>query len=236
LNGVRRRLLAAGAGTGLLALAVWAAAWGWVELELLAPRRALAQWSDARLVGPPAQWSWVRERFLEASGVNPLKADYHAQIARLHLWQALALPAGRDRSHRLFADAYLAQALERRPGWALAWALAAENRIFLYGVDDRVREAIRHAAVLAPWEPGVQRRVIFLGLTVWDSLDAETRDLVRTTVERSFVLDHQVAETVRLAARNGRLDVVAAAARGPAQEQLVAAAREAKRRGSGVAP
>ena len=82
--------------------------------------------------------------------------------------------------------------MHNRPTWALGWTNLAENSILLNGLDSRSEHALRLAAALAPWEPGVQQQVIWLGLSLWDLLSPEVRDTVRDLVGRSVAIDNDI--------------------------------------------
>ena len=188
-----------------LTLALWSSLWGWAALAVNAPRLAMSTWEQGFARVDPKKWRAAYARLQRVRRVMPLNADLSAELGRMHMWQALAFspssPA--SKSHRAFAIAYYREAMHNRPTWALGWTNLAENSILLNGLDSRSEHALRLAAALVPWEPGVQQQVIWLGLSLWDLLSPEVRDTVRDLVGRSVAIDNDIPRTVRLAHQFG---------------------------------
>ena len=191
-----------------LALAVWTISIGVAYLGAAPTADVLQAWQTSRSVSRVEQWEWVFERLHIARRLNRLRADYPGDIARLHMWQALAFPVDspESRVHRVHAAAYYREALAHRPTWGLAWLNAAENHIMLAGIDSNAAQAFGRGNQVAPWEPGVQSRTIWMGLAMWEVLPGALRREVTGAVSRSLAINHDVTTTVRLAVQYGWID------------------------------
>ena len=196
-----QRAIAAAVAAACLALALWAALNGTAHLGATVARDQLAAWEKTATLPGPDPWRQAYRRIQLSRWLDPLQADYPADLARLHMWQGLAFPVGSREStaHRRYAAAYYREALGKRPTWALAWISFAENRVMLSGWDPTARYALVRANQAAPWEPGVQMRTIWLGLAMWDLLSEELRAETTAAVRRSIALDYEVTRIVRLA-------------------------------------
>ena len=181
---------------------------GIAHLGAASTASVLQEWEANRSVASVEQWEWAFQRLHGARRLNQFHADYPGDIARLHMWQALAFPADsvESRLHRVYAANFYREALGRRPTWGLAWSALAENRILYRGIDASARHAFIRGNRVAPWEPGVQSRTIWMGLAMWDVLPGDLRAEVTETVRRSVALDHQLPTTIRLATQYGWMD------------------------------
>lgn len=216
------RVLAAACAAVALVLAVWSAAWGWAELAMAGPRLSLGAWEEGRRLSTPGRWAAEVRRAARARAVNPLRADYAADLARLYAWQAwqqaprpAVARASREAAARLFGEA-----LGRRPGWGFAWAQFAESRLLAGAPRAGALQALGRAARLAPWEPDVQRKVIWLGLALWEALPPALQAEVTGTVRRALRIDNRVDVIVGLARQYGwseHLAPLLAGARGEAR-------------------
>lgn len=202
------RFLAALAASLTFALGVVAILQGIADLAAGNARGLMARWEVQGHVTGRTQWEVARDRLLLASRLDPLNADYAADLGRLMewgAWQESPQSTGFIHSRTLANDFYVG-AIRRRPTWGFAWAHYAENRLLLGREDDEFRDALGKAIELAPWEPGVQRKVAWMGMATWDRLPPELREMVSQNIERAVQLDVHRHEIVRLAAQYDWLD------------------------------
>jgi hypothetical protein len=204
----RRRLLAALAASLSITLGTLALLLGIADLASVTAKVWMRDWEKQRHVGSANEWTAVHERLNLARRLNPLSADVIADLGRLSDWRALGHVPGSAayESSRSRAAQFYAEAIEKRPSWGYAWANYAESRLLMGDRGDGFLLALERAITLAPWEPGVQGKVIWIGLAAWEDLPERLRDLLRESVGRSIVFDSQLDEIVRLAIQFDWLD------------------------------
>jgi hypothetical protein len=195
------RLLAGGAASLLLSMAIVAAFFSVANLASAPARIAMTSWEAQQRAGAEEDWKRAFRRLRLARRLNPLSADYSADLGRLLEWRAWQTsPGSRDYTwYRERADTMYVEAVIKRPSWGFGWAHLAENRFLLGGRDESYRFALDKAMVLAPWEPAVQRKAIWMGMASWPSLSESMRSDIRGTVQRALDLSIYTDEIVRLA-------------------------------------
>ena len=124
------------------------------------------------------------------------------------------------------------QALLLRPTSAFLWANIALTKLYLDEIDGELIAALRHADELGPWEPTVQKRVLFVGLAVWKDLDPSMRQALTKTLERGALRD--APEMLEIVKSYTRYDLVCAIEKyriiaGPACAMAAQAPRPANR-------
>jgi hypothetical protein len=197
---MKTRLLAAAAASLLFSLAVMAFSWSLADLASVRARLSMADWEVQQHAGPVEEWQTAYDRLRLAHRLNPLSADYSADLGRLLEWRAWQHPPGsrgydryRDRASSLYLET-----VAKRPSWGFGWAHLAENQL-LRGIEgSSYRTALEKAIALAPWEPAVQRKVAWMGMASWPSLPESTRASVRENVQRALDLTVYADEIVRL--------------------------------------
>ncbi len=60
--------------------------------------------------------------------------------------------------------------------------------------------------LLAPWEPGVQREVAWMGMATWREQSADMRDMVEESIRRTVNMENNLEEIARLAIQYDWLD------------------------------
>jgi len=197
---MKTRLLAAAAASLLFSLAVAALFWSLADIASVQARLSMAGWEAQQQAGPVEDWQRAYDRLRLAHRLNPLSADYSADLGRLLEWRAWQHAPGSPAygRYREQANSLYLEAVAKRPSWGFGWAHLAENQL-LRGIDDPIyRTALEKAIVLAPWEPAVQRKVAWMGMASWPSLPESTRASIRENVQRALDLAVYADEIVRL--------------------------------------
>ena len=181
---------------------------GLADLRGFEARSLTRSWEAKHRQPAPVEWNYVRERLREARALDPQQPAYLEDLARLYEYRALPL-----KSADPLAQDYLRQALEYqraslrlRPGSPYAWANIALLKARLAEPDGEFESALRNAALLGPWEPGVQVAIADAGFVQWAKLGPDTRAAVLRNAARA--LRWQDAKVFELARRAGRLDVL----------------------------
>lgn len=195
------RVFSALAASLLFSLAVIAFLRGTADIAGVPARVSMGIWEKQNRISSQADWQRAFDGLRFARSINPLNADYSADMGRLLEWQAWRHNPGsiEHTRYREYADRLYRVAAMRRPSWGFGWAHVAENRWLLGYRDGIYLESLHRAMNLAPWEPGVQRKVARVGMASWGSLPDAARAGVRDTVRRALDLAVHSDEIVRLA-------------------------------------
>ena len=184
---------------------------GLADLRAFEARMLFRSWESARRQPSAGELALAHKLLQEARALDPGQPNFLEDIARLDELRALPLKAG-DAS----AQASLRQALglqrqaaRLRPGSPYTWTNIAVLKSRLAEIDREFETALRHAALLGPWEPAIQVTLTDLGFRHWNALAPETRVALRANLARA--LRWQEAKIFDLARRTGRLDVLCAA-------------------------
>lgn len=202
------RTLAALGASLAFALSLISLSHGFADLAAGSVRVWMREWQQHRQVSSAEQWTDAFERLSLARRLNPLNADYSADLGRLTEWRYWLQTARDERSGtpRALAGEFYRESLGKRPSWGFAWAHYAENQILSGQPGPDLEKSLRKSIELAPWEPGVQLKVAFVGMAAWDSLSPELRGEIRDSIERAVQLDVHRDEIVRLAIQYDWLD------------------------------
>lgn len=178
----------------VLFAAVLAASWGVAELVVKQPRYLMQQWEQGKRDRTPADWQAAVEAMRLALRLNPDNPDYYFELGRLYEWRALEKPLWTEhaREYRAQAIGYYRKAVQQRPVWALAWIHLAMNKTMNRELDDEAKAALEHAATYGPWEYGVHRQIIWLGLATWNHLPASTQQKITAVIEQSLTTKREV--------------------------------------------
>jgi hypothetical protein len=126
-----------------------------------------------------------------------------------------------SKASRARANRYYEETLVKRPGWGFAWAQYADNRLLAGNPDQEFVAALEMAIRLAPWEPGVQRKIAWMGMATWDALPEATRNQVEQSIARTVSLEVGLEDIVRLAVQYDWLDRLRPMMRGERQSVLL---------------
>ena len=204
-SAIRSRLLAAIAASLCFSVTLLAVTVGLADLASQPARQALDSWESHGRIDSNGTWRAAYERLQLARRLNPLNADYHADLGRMLDWQAwqAAGDSARARSLRFAASSHYQDAIARRPTWGFAWAHAAESRALQGHRDHHYFTAFERAATLAPWEPGVRRKLIWMGSLTWNDLPESLRSHVLDSVQRLLERGEGTETELQLVIQNG---------------------------------
>jgi len=218
-TGMRLLLCAGTAACGCLAVAALALAFA--DLAMVHPRKALRAWELQAPLGDYHERRRLLARMGRAIAVNPMDADQRLDLGRFFVWHAerYAAESPRARGYRRLAADRFEEAVRARPTFAFAWALLAEQWSRLGGDEARVRTAWRRATALGPMEPGVQLKVLWLGLARWQVLEEADRASLRASLDRLLRSPQYFQTAARIALQHGRGDLVRASLAAPWQRR-----------------
>jgi len=172
----------------LLFFAYLASVWGIAELVAIKPRYFLSQWEQNKIEMELSQWQEAEDSLQFASRLNGSNPEYVLDLGRLYELRASEKPVWTEHAHRYRAQAitYFRDASRRRPVWAMAWVLLGLSKTLNQELDEETILALDKAMQFGPWEYGVQRRIIWLGFSIWDHLPEKTRQSLQYVIEESY--------------------------------------------------
>lgn len=183
---------------------------GVADLRGFEARMLFQAWENGRRPPSDEEWTLARSHLEQARALDPRQPNYLEDIARLDELRALPLKASDAAAPQYLRQALVLQrqAARLRPGSPYTWANIALIKARLPEPDREFEAALRNAALLGPWEPGVQIALAEAGFRHWGGLAPETRAALSANLLRA--LRRQDAKLFELARRAGRLDVLCA--------------------------
>ncbi len=183
--------------------------WSWADLTVRSTR-APDRPSDISKMTTD-RWQTAVRRIQQARAINPFDANYAAELGRHHAWLAWQSQglAGVSAGHRNISSNGYRQAIRLRPIWGFAWANYAEANLLAGKGNSETGSALWQAIALAPYEPGVQLKVLLVGFSLWDDLPSKLRAEVQATAKRAVEIDNDVNMIIRTAVQTGRESVLA---------------------------
>lgn len=179
---------------------------------VLHPRHMMMQWQLGSQDLSVESWKSAVSSVELAAKLDQLNNEYIYDLGRLHEWRALQSPIWSEtsRMHRTQAIQFYRNALQYQPVWPQAWIQFAENKMLNQEFDAEVIHALTWALEYGPWEYGVHKKLIWLGIATWDHLPAKTRYEVRNLIIDSLK-NHRNVDYIKNTAKyfnwNERLDI-----------------------------
>ena len=173
-------------------------------------RVAYNAWEAKRRPPTEEEWTFARNQLGDAQALDPGHPAYREDIARLYELRASPFNAGDALAQGYLREAlaYQRQAARLRPSSPYTWASIARLKARLPEPDREFETALRNAALLGPWEPGVQLALADAGFRHWGALAPETRAALSGNALRA--LRRQDTKLFDLARRHGRLAALCA--------------------------
>ncbi len=184
---IRPRVVALFLLPPVMYFAYLSAKWGAAEVLAMPARNAMAIWEKAGHVTNDDQWERAADNLRKAYRLNPYNAAFALDLGILYEWKALQYQSWARDAHvnREKAVAYFYDAIKCRPNWGYAWANYAYSKMLNQQIDV---DALKKAIVFAQWESATQRKVIVIGILLWDILDDETRAQLTSETRRAIEL------------------------------------------------
>lgn len=205
---VWQRSVAAALLVLLVVLSYFAVRWGAADLYAKEGRFYVEKWEKVRKAPPINDWRRARHLLETAAELEPLSPNHREALGQIYDWRVY----GR-RSETLDVFAFREQSLahflavaSRRPVSPYSWANIALAKMKIGQTDDEFANAIRRAALLGPWEPGVQIALAGAGFSAWERLPVDVQQLVVENVQRGA--KRQAEEMLRLATAYGRQPLI----------------------------
>jgi len=196
----------------LLYLTYIAGSWGLADVYARPSIIVLEKWRSGKIELKNDEWNELRENLsfaLRRDPDNPKIHEYLAlaiegRYAEIAPENKEAMPSRRE------AYTHYKRSISIRPTWPYAWVSLALVKYRLGETDDEFYHALHKADELGPWEPGVQRVIVDVGLHYWKSLSRNERKFVLNIIEKSLRhTDRQHSiDVLKLSKRFGALELV----------------------------
>lgn len=202
MQGVLPRLAALILLIALGLAGIWVALWGSASLFALYGN-SLARDADDEpgLERALKAYSWA----VRLDGLNP---DYVQRQGRILEWLSQGWTVGHPRWRVLLESAlsrYRAAA-ELRPSWPYVHPDIARVKLKLGEIDAEFYASVSRAIERGRWSSRVQFDLLEVAFSAWSLLDSETREAMRSVLERELRL--RPTRIIDAAVRAGRRDLV----------------------------
>ena len=166
-----------------------AGSWGLADIYARPAILKLNKWKQGVVKIAPAEWKELNaklSRAAELDGTNP----------EIHEWLGLAIEGpyiggsvdwNKASAARQLAAAQYRESIRLQPTWPYAWADLATVKFRLREFDGELLNAMHKSIELGPWEPGIQRVVADIGMSIWFRLKDPDREFILDLIRRSFM-------------------------------------------------
>ena len=196
----------------LLYLAYIAGNWSLADIYASPSINILEKWRSEKITLKDDDWDKLREDLSYALEHDPDNPDIYEYLALAIEGRYADIPPENKEAMPSRREAYVhyKKSISLRPTWPYAWVNLALVKYRLGETDDEFYHALHKADELGPWEPGVQRVIVDIGLHNWNSLSRDERKFVMSIIDKS--LNHSIREhsynVLDLTKRYGILELV----------------------------
>lgn len=151
--------------------------------------RTLKAWQLSPFEMSTKEWDGIRNNIERAHELDPGNPELLMALGLAHEGRfahyAVQLPeAEQDRKKALV---YYRQSVKLRPSWPYGWIDLALVKYRLGELDREFYDALAISTELGPWEPGVQKVIIEIGLHGWNEINDDAHTLVLDTIKKAVV-------------------------------------------------
>ena len=185
-----------------------AGSWGLADIYYRPAKIELKNWRSGKIELADKDWDRLRLNLSKALELDADNPEIHEMLALAMEGRFLNLAskdAGAQSSRQLALEHYRKSVL-LRPAWPYAWAGLISVKYRLGQFDEDFFEALHNVVKLGPWEPGLQRLVIEIGLNEWNVFPIEEKKFVLEVVARA--LEKQPGKILPLIKEKGFLDLI----------------------------
>lgn len=185
------RIVALAAIPFLIYMIYIAGSWGVADVYARPAMSVLEKWRAGKIKLNGQDWDEIQANLSKALQHDPDNPDIHEYLA-LALEGALGAQSATDEeviSSRKAAYSHYKKSIAVRPTWPYAWVNLALVKYRLGEIDDEFFNAYKKAEQLGPWEPGVQKIIIEIGLHGWARFSQQDRlstlDMISRAMEHT---------------------------------------------------
>ncbi len=192
----------------LLCMIYISASWGLADMYYSPAKSELRSWTIGERELNNTDWDRLRADLSKALELDPYHPKIHEHYAIAIEGRFSKLPQGDSEAENFRKQAlnHYIKSVSLRPSWPYAWSNVMTVKFRLGQIDEEFIQALHIAETLGPWEPGIQKMVIDIGLITWPRLSYSDRSFVMKTI--SHALEKQPKAALSLVDRHGVLDTV----------------------------
>lgn len=192
----------------LLYMIYIAGSWGLADVYFRAAVKELSHWQSGKITLEDKDWDRLRVDLSKAVELDPNNPEFHEKLAFAIEGRFLNVESKEPKAqvYRELALQHYRKSVHLRPVWAYAWANVASIKYRLGQIDEEFFEALHNVVKLGPWEPGLQRLVIEIGINEIGAFPQEEVLFVLEVVSRA--LEKQPYKTLDLIKKKGFLDLI----------------------------
>jgi len=185
---------------------------GTASANVYLAEKKINEWRAEKINPKEDEWESIKRNLTIALLSDPANPDliYHLGVAHEAYYIYYPTRNVAAKKHRIKAKAYYRDALTLRPVSPFYWVDLALVKYRLNELDDEFYAAMDNSVNLGPWEPGVQRVVIDIGLHAWRKLTPDGKAIVVNTIRNSIQhsnIEHAEA-VLELVEKYNRVDVI----------------------------
>ncbi len=162
---------------------------GIADIHAYSSYRAIRAWQLSPFEMSDKEWSEIQNDLEMARKFDPENPELLMALGLAHegRFANSAVKFSDARESREQALVYYRQSVNLRPSWPYGWIDLALVKYRLGELDQEFYDAAALSLELGPWEPGVQKVIIEIGLHGWKDLNDEMHILVLDTIRKAIV-------------------------------------------------
>jgi len=185
-----------------------ASIWGLADVKYRPVKIELKNWRSGKIELENKDWERIELKLSEALELDSGNPEIHEILASAIEGRFINL-ASKDisaESSRQLALEHYRKSVLLRPVWPYAWAGLISTKYRLGQFDDEFFKALHNVVRLGPWEPGLQRLVIEIGLNEWNIFPIEEKTFILKIIPHA--LEKQPNKILSLIKDKGFLDLI----------------------------
>ncbi|GJM05308.1 MAG: hypothetical protein DHS20C09_12990 [marine bacterium B5-7] len=207
-NNIFSRILALVVIPVILYMVYIAGSWGLADFYYRSAERELNNWQSGKITLEDKDWDRLRTNLTKAVDLDPNNPEFHEKLALSIEGRFLNVVSKEPKAqvYRDLALQHYRKSVQLRPVWPYAWANLASIKYRLGQIDEEFFEALHNVVKLGPWEPGLQRLVIEIGMNEIGAFPQEEVLFILEVVSRA--LEKQPYKILELIKKKGFLDLI----------------------------
>ena len=185
-----------------------AGSWGLADVYYRPAMNELKNWRLGKITLEDKDWDELQVNLSKALALDPDNPEIHESLGLAIEGRFFGIVSrdGEAQPYRQLALEHYKKSILLRPVWPYAWAALSSVKYRLGQIDDEFFQALHNVAKLGPWEPGLQRLVVEMGMNEWKAFPFKEREFILEVVTRA--LQKQPHKILPLIKSKGFLDLI----------------------------
>ncbi len=149
---------------------------------------AISSWTSTKWVNDGYSWEAAKKSALTALSLDPNNPKLYYLMGNLYEWRAFQRRTSPDieRKDLTSAEKYYKKALKQSPAWAVAWSKLGRIKFEKNELDEEGLHAFDRALDLGRWDRDVQKDILWMGISHYDTLDLDRRQQLGLLIQGIF--------------------------------------------------